>query len=368
MDKWVGRIWQRLLVGKRSSLKSAARYTLYSTLLMTAANIIFYLIILNAFLTEADAFPDELTTPLLLAMGGLLVGTALMSYFISSLLVDRMYNPIRVMIGKIKEMGERHYASRLVIDSDEDELVEYADAFNDMALKINGYIEKQKRFVSDASHELATPITIINGHADMLLRWAQEDPDALASSLSVIKNEALRMNDLVEKLLFLAREDSNRQPYQFQPTDLRRLITDCVEEAQGLFPAYDFTITHADEYTRLCDGNALRRVFRILFDNAVKYSREDKRVEVRSETVGDGLRVRVSDHGIGIPPEHLLRIFDRFYRVDDSRAKQTGGTGLGLAIAKEIVEHHGGTILAENLPDGGTAMVMNLHQTFTNQP
>ena len=349
-------------------LKSATRFTLFSTLLMTAVNLIFFLFVFIYISTYFKIEIEELTAFFLLAIIILVAGTAFVSYLISSLVVDRILNPVRSMTGKVKDIGERHFTERLVIDSDEDELVEYASAFNEMTLKIHSYIEKQKRFVSDASHELSTPITIINGNADMLLRWGKDDTALLDDSLAVIKNEALRMNELVENLLFFARSDSKRQEYHFTTVNLNELISEAVEEAARIYNGckFEFICDHPLPDRSLtafsCDADALKRVFRILFDNAVKHGSGTNRVVVHVEEInGNGVKITVSDHGPGIPAEHLERIFDRFYRVDESRA--AGGSGLGLAIAKEIIERHGGTIRAENgggQDAGGAVFVIEL--------
>jgi signal transduction histidine kinase len=289
-----------------------------------------------------------------------MLGTAFISYFISSLVVDRILNPVRAMIAKVREIGERRFTTaRLIIDSDDDELVEYATAFNDMTLKLSNYIEKQKRFVSDASHELATPITIINGHADMLIRWGKDDADTLTEGLHVIRNEALRMNELVENLLFFARSDNRRQQYVFADEDINALLDGCIEEARRLYADYQIIYEAVALPARRCDGDALRRVIRIIISNAVKHGGENRRIMLDAERKPDErIELRIADNGPGIPEGQQERIFDRFYRADESRVKQTGGSGLGLAIAKEIIERHGGKVRAEN--DIGARFIIDL--------
>ncbi len=286
-------------------------------------------------------------------------GNTLVSYFVSSLVVDRILNPVRGMIGKVREIGERRFTNALlVIDSEEDELVDYAVAFNEMTLKLGDYIEKQKRFVSDASHELSTPITIINGHADMLLRWGKDDPAMLDEGLAVIRGEALRMNELVENLLFFARSDSDRQEYSFALEDINALINDCADEARKLYPSCEITLVADVLPKRRCDADALRRVLRILFDNAVKHGGGGTAALSVKLSPEGRIILKLADNGPGIPEKHLEEIFDRFFRLDESRVKKTGGSGLGLAIAKEIVERHGGTIRAEN--NSGAVFVVEL--------
>jgi signal transduction histidine kinase len=338
-------------------LKSATRFTIFSTLSMTVGNLLFIFFLIVQIREFIGPIISKFTVTLAVAIIGFTFGMALVSYFISSVVVDRILNPLRSMIIKVREIGERRFkAARLVIDSNEDELVEYANAFNEMALKINDYIEKQKRFVSDASHELATPITIINGHADMLMRWGKDDPATLDEGLAVIREEALRMNGLVENLLFFARSDSRRQEYVFADEDMGDLLSACVDEARRLYPEYEIECETQPLPMYHCDGAALRRVFRILIDNAVKHGGENRRIAINAEETDGSVIIRFADNGPGIPEGQLERIFDRFYRADESRVKKTGGSGLGLAIAKEIIEHHNGSIPAE-IEDGAVFII-----------
>lgn len=338
-------------------LKSAARFTIFTTLLFTIFHLFFYAFLISYMQEQIGDVFNEYIVIVLTGMILLVLGTALISYFISSLVVDRILNPIRTMISQVHEVGEQRFSTRLIIDSEEDELVEYAAAFNDMVFKVNEYIKKQKQFVSDASHELSTPLTIINGNADMLLRWGKDNPEQLTDSLGIIKNEALRMNELVENLLFFARSDENRQDYVFVPLDIGNLIAEYLEEARALYPGHEFQYTNIPLPVRSIDIEAMRRVFRILIENAVKYGGVSEANAARlnppiilsaQETDNGRIRISVADRGGGVPPESLPYLFDRFFRVDDSRTKKSGGSGLGLSIAKEIIERHNGRIWAEN--------------------
>ncbi|MDR2088121.1 MAG: HAMP domain-containing histidine kinase, partial [Clostridiales Family XIII bacterium] len=230
---------------------------------------------------------------------------------------------------------------------------------------VNEHVEKQKRFISDASHELTTPVAVIAGHSDMLLRWGKDDPALLADSLSAIRHEALSMNALIENLLFFARTDSGNRQYHTERIDfaaLTALAEECLSEQRLLHP--DFRIElRADANAKIAiraDADALRRVFRILLDNGVKYSAEAKDIRVLMDADARTVCIRVSDRGVGMERAHLERIFDRFYRADDSRTRESGGSGLGLAIAKEIVGAHGGQIKAESAPGAGTTVTLRL--------
>lgn len=281
------------------------------------------------------------------------IAVAILVFTMSSIIIDNVLNPVRQMILKVNEVSEMKFKSPLVIDESDDELREYAISFNNMAEKLNRYIRMQNRFVSDASHELATPITVINGHADLLLRRGAENPEVLKNGLTIIKAEILRMSGLVDSLLLLAKSDNGQQKYNFETVDITMLVNESVEEIKIIAPDYDFKVQASDKISARCDEYAIRRVMRILLTNAVKYAEDGKKIKVSVVSNHGLLKVSVEDNGIGIQEEHLNKIFERFYRVDTSRNKKTGSSGLGLAIAKEIINAHGGEIkVASTFGDG----------------
>lgn len=351
---------------RRLRLKSTTKLAIFSTITVMSA---VFTVSALIWLTIADpSRPDVLHA--LQLMPAALLFVAPFSYLISSLIIDRTLNPIRVMIEKVKAVGNRDFGGRIAIPSSDEELVEYVSAFNQMSAKLDDYIEKQKRFISDASHELVTPITVIAGHADMLLRWGKDDPQTLKNGLTIIKKEAFAMNELIEDLLFFARSDNSRITYARQTLALTSLLDACAAEQRLLHPDFSIIFNASRPLYIHADPDAMKRVLRILFANSVKYSHEMKQIVITlcqdqqtnrpPEKNEQALSLRFSDAGIGIAPEHLTKIFDRFYRVDDSRTRQTGGTGLGLSIAKEILQAHGYTISAESELDAGTTIVIRM--------
>ncbi|MCL2388044.1 MAG: ATP-binding protein [Defluviitaleaceae bacterium] len=358
----------------------ATRFTLFATGLMTVLMVLMYLILLAEVSTYVRGLGvyvgvDTFAQPYHLLVFAVAV---VMAFTVSSIIVESVLNPLRQMITKIHEIGEMNFGNPLAIDDDDDELREYVFAFNTMAAKLNRYIEMQKRFVSDASHELATPITVINGHADMLLRRAAaaaaaqplfaddicvvphvrleagdglrsgENDELFRSSLTIIKEEILRMSGLVDSLLLLARSDSGGQSYEFRPTDITALVQEVAEEIRLIAPEFAIETDLPAPITARCDEYAIRRVMRILLSNAIKYTEnsQEGRIKITATESHGIVKITVQDNGIGIPKQHLSRIFERFYRVDLSRSRKTGSSGLGLAIAKEIISAHGGEISA----------------------
>jgi signal transduction histidine kinase len=350
---------------KMPKIKSAARLALLFTAVMVCGTLAAYIVLFSGLFAagfgaifESAKRVAEFAWPLLLA----LIAVGFGSFLISSLIIDRVLNPLREMTEKLRSIARHDYRTRIFIDSAEDELREYALAFNDMAAKVNDHIERQKQFISDASHELTTPVAVIAGHSDMLLRWGKDDPALLASGLATIRREAFAMDALIQNLLFFARTDSGRQQYDMRATDLTALAKECLSEQRLLHPDFQIELA-ADAGGRLtarADAEAIKRVFRILFDNAVKYSADTKRIRVLLDAEAGLARIRVSDMGVGMERVHLKRIFDRFYRADDSRARASGGSGLGLAIAKEIIDAHGGSIKADSAPGAGTTVTIAL--------
>ena len=252
-------------------MKRATQLTIFSTALIIATVILLYLMLISELNTDMN--PEHLIV---------LVPAAVLAYLVSALVIDQTLNPIRLMISKVREVGNMDFSKPLVIDGSDDELREYVAAFNTMSQKLSSYIELQKQFISDASHELATPITVINGHADMLLRRGEEHPEMIGSGLAIIKSEILKMDGLVDSLLLLARSDSGKQTYAFEPADLSGLLVESIEEAVLMAPDFTFESDIEPGIIARCDEYAIRRVMRIILTNAVKYSDEGRLIKIKA--------------------------------------------------------------------------------------
>lgn len=261
------------------------------------------------------------------------------------------------LTGELDKINAKHLDSRIDLPGTQKELRALAQAINAMLDRVNRAYSAQMRFVSDASHELRTPIAVIQGYAALLDRWGKSDPEALQESIDAIRAEAEAMERLVEQLLFLARGDNDSQPVKKERLELTALAGEVLREEEMIHPGRVFLPRWGEEPVEVfADPGLMKQLLRILMDNAVKYSPEGGRVYLRVSTAGAYARVTVQDEGMGIPPEGLPHIFDRFYRTDKSRDRKTGGTGLGLAIAKWIVERHGGWFEVASRQDVGTRM------------
>ena len=231
--------------------------------------------------------------------------------------------------------------TRIQIDELQDELKNVAIAINDMLDRINESYAAQARFVSDASHELRTPIAVIQGYANLLDRWGTEDEKTLEESVSAIKDEAENMKDLVEQLLFLARGDSNRINMVAERIELSELVDEVVTESRIIDDSHDFKVT-CEKVAVSADRGLMKQALRILVDNAIKYTDKNGEITVCVANDKNTARLSVSDSGIGIKPEILPNVLDRFVRADESRTRTTGGAGLGLSIAQWITTRHCG--------------------------
>ncbi len=216
-------------------------------------------------------------------------------------------------------------------------------ALNGLLERIRASYKQQTQFVSDASHELRTPIAVIQGYVNMLDRWGKKDTAILEESIEAIKNEANHMQKLVEQLLFLARGDSNRQNLDMKNQELNSILREVYEESLMIDENHRYRFEESGTVEVYGDSDMLKQSARILIDNAAKYTKQGEEILIRVGAWKDGSPFYgIQDNGIGMSQEDVAHAFDRFYRADAVRNSNTGGTGLGLSIAKWIVDKHQG--------------------------
>ncbi|MDO5016632.1 MAG: histidine kinase dimerization/phospho-acceptor domain-containing protein [Eubacteriales bacterium] len=229
------------------------------------------------------------------------------------------------------------------IDMGDADLQGIEDALNNLLAETHATYQQQIRFVSDASHELRTPISVIQGYADLLARWGTEDEEVLHESIEAIQTEAQQMQTLVEQLLFLARGDAGRHNLELETVDLSELVSDVQAEYAMIDTGHNWTLDISGPVLARGDKKMLKQLLRILSDNAKRYSDPGQPIRLCGGYEADGSPfVFVQDQGTGIASADLPKIFDRFYRSDPARHRESGGTGLGLSIAKWIASRHGG--------------------------
>ena len=298
-----------------------------------------------------------------LIAGVLLCDTFRMIYFFrhNQRLNKRVLAPIHDIASMAETLSDSNLSNRINIAGTKNELKDLAMVINKMLDRIERSYNSQKQFVSDASHELRTPISVIRGYTDMLKRWGKDDPEVLDEGIAAISQETEGMKELVESLLFLARHDKKTLMMEISDFDPSELIREVHKEEKMVHTDYSFEIQQLDEMSVKADRNMLKQVIRILCDNAVKYSGTGTTITLSCTDNRDGYcSLSVKDQGQGISEEDLPRIFDRFYRSDKARKSETGGHGLGLSIARIIVVAHNGKIKVRSKPGCGTTFTVLL--------
>ncbi len=258
---------------------------------------------------------------------------------------QRVLQPIADITTHAQLLSENDLSLRLNVAGAKNELRDLATVLNAMLDRIEAAYNGQKQFVSDASHELRTPIAVIQGYANLLDRWGKDDPHVRDESIHAIVNETANMKDLVEKLLFLARHDKKTFKLNLEHFELRELIEETVRETEMITANHRVETGELGSGILYADRNAIKQAVRVFIDNAVKYTPSGGTIRIACERTPGTVTIAVSDTGQGIANADLPNIFDRFYRADAARSSTTTtGHGLGLAIARIIVASHGGKI------------------------
>ena len=276
------------------------------------------------------------------------------------LLSRRALKPIDALTGTAHSISSSDLSRRVEVSPADDELSRLAITFNEMIERLQASFEKQNRFVSDASHELRTPIAVIKGYADLIDQWAKDDPQILEESVAAIRKEANGMTALVEELLFLARGANEKLKPQKENFQASSLLHEVVEESRLVAPNHRFEEMVPENLQIYADRKLLKQALRALIENAIKYTSDNGTIRLAASDDANGVKIRVTDTGIGIPENELQKIFDRFYRVDEDRSREKGGSGLGLSIVKWIVDAHRGTIMVESEKGKGTSVSIHL--------
>lgn len=298
-------------------------------------------------------FVDLMQSTLLLVLFGGGLTAVVLAAIIGWLTASRALKPINTITQTALQITRADDLSRRIpVKNANDELGRMSTAFNETLERLDKLFTSQRRFLADVSHELRTPLTAIRGNVDLLQRMGTADPESLRD----IRSETERMTRLVGDLLVLAQADSGSLPLERKPLDLDGLLLEVCRETQVLAGNVLLNVGEMDVACVIGDRDRLKQVILNLVTNALKYTPEGGRVTLGLTRVNRWVRLTVSDTGVGIPPDELPRVFDRFYRVDKARSRAMGGAGLGLSIAQRIAQMHGGRIEAasEGLDKGTT--------------
>lgn len=299
--------------------------------------------------------------------GWLMLATALcdmmrMLHFIRkrNRLDKRVLAPIRDITDMAATLSASNLSNRINIEGTKNELKDLATVINTMLDRIERSYNSQKQFVSDASHELRTPIAVIQGYVSMLKRWGKDDEAVLEEGINAIAQETASMKELVESLLFLARHDKKTLMMEMEQFDPCDVVAELHKEAAMVTPEDHFVFSPMEHCTIEADRGMIKQVMRILCDNAVKYTPKGGTIVMGVESYPGGCTLILSDNGPGISKEELPKIFDRFYRSNSARKAESGGHGLGLSIARIIIVAHGGKIRVRSKVGEGTTFAVVL--------
>jgi heavy metal sensor kinase len=279
------------------------------------------------------------------------------------LLATRSLAPVRRMAAQAKSITDRNLRNGLDAGAASEEFQVLADSFNELLARLDRSFATMRRFVADASHELRTPLAIIRGEADVAL--AADRPAAeYKESTAIIQDEARRLSRLVDDLLNLARVDADSVKLQVESFYFDDLVSECCRSLQPLATAKGVTLGCQCPQDVMFNGDPelLRRLILNLLENAIRYTPVGGRVCVDLEVDDTAVRIKVSDTGVGIPPEAAPHVFERFYRVDSARSREQGGFGLGLSIVKWIAECHHGTVALTSQPGAGSTFTVRLQK------
>ncbi|MGG0409558.1 sensor histidine kinase [Peribacillus simplex] len=307
-----------------------------------------------------DTLLDNLST-LALVLGGASLFVILLSILAGKWLANLILKPISIMSGTMKDIEKSGEFKRIPLsDHSKDELQVMGVAFNRMIERLERNYNQQQQFLSDASHELKTPITVIESYSSLLKRWGMKDEAIQEEAVEAIHHEAVRMKKLTEHLL----QSASRTEPSADVEGKIELISFCEGIAQTFRRTGNREITIESEFKEIyamAISSKLEQVIVILLDNAMKYSESSIQIMIKRQA--DEIRIGVKDYGTGISPEHLPHVFERFYRVDSSRARKTGGNGLGLSIARTLVESFDGKLEIQSEVGEGTLVTLILsHQ------
>ncbi|MCR4940893.1 MAG: HAMP domain-containing histidine kinase [Treponemataceae bacterium] len=288
----------------------------------------------------------------------------LVSFFVSFLITKNTINPVVRITKAAKTMTTEKLEDFLPLTGRDDEIDQLSHTFNELFLRIKADFDRERQFSSDVSHELNTPLTVISGQTNLLLRWGKDDPEQLEKSLAAIKDEAKSMHTIIENLLQISRIESGRIKPDISEVNIGQLFCRVISEFKTIAPEAQIKISEAPrekEVTTLStDPEMLHQILTILVSNSVKFSGGKCNITLQAEKRDGRIMIRETDDGPGIPEEALPHIFERFYRADQAHTRSTGGCGLGLSIAKTLTSALNAEICAEKNEGHGAVFTISL--------
>ena len=277
------------------------------------------------------------------------------------LVARKSLEPVITISEQAERIGAKNLHERLTVSNPDDEIGRLAGIFNALLARLDASFRVMREFMADASHELRTPLAIVQGEADVTLS-REKSADEYKQSLTIVRRQAKRMARIVSDMLSLARADAGEQHLRLEELYLNDLVEDCCHAAQALADPKGVRLTWeaGEDISFRGDEELLKRMAVNLLDNAIHYTQPGGAVNVKLTREQSLARLIISDTGIGIPAECVGRVFDRFYRVDKSRARAEGGSGLGLSIVRLAAESHHGSVDVVSQPGQGSTFTVSL--------
>lgn len=297
-----------------------------------------------------------LTTIFIIGLGAILFSVAI-SYYLANVLMKPLVQ-LRDAMNFVRNNG---FSAQPEFDyTAKDEIGDLLHMYRTLMNELEISFTKQQQFVADASHELRTPIQVIEGHLSLINRWGKDEPEVMEESLNTSLAEIARMKKMIEELLQLARRE---QPDEHASADVEQVYEQVKEELLQLYPSARFHLTVSGEKAEASiTEHALAQIFRNIMSNSIRYNSKVPNLHINIEYNNSDIPISVTieDNGIGISEQHLPHIFDRFYRVDASRSNSVNGTGLGLSITKMLADKYQMEINVESTLPKGTFFFLKL--------
>jgi len=367
-DAWGGvtrNVLNALLDQEPSAVRSRANYMDVAWLISSHDGDANYIVHIIDNKQTVQSLNAEIFTVILRAV---LIGFAI-SVIISLIISKALISPIQGMTKAAEAMADGDFSRKIRVES-ADEVGVLAKTFNDMASQIETMLAELQRveslrreFVANVSHELRTPLTNIRSYAETISDDKDIPADMQEEFLGIIISQCDRMTKIVQDLLELSRYDSGASVLALEEFSIEQAVRD-VYAAIALEARKRSHVLNLELEWKLPsirgDRAKIEQVLMNIIANALKYTPDGGTIAIYSGTSGGDVWVKIEDTGVGIPEEDLPRVFDRFYRVDKARSRESGGTGLGLSIAKEIITRHGGDITVESTPGIGTSVTVKL--------
>jgi len=287
----------------------------------------------------------------------------IVSFLISLLITKNTMSPVIRITNEASKISSSNLSTSLALSGYDDEIDALINTFNNLFKRLKYDFDRERQFTSDVSHELKTPIAVILGQTNLLMRWGKDNPEQLEKSLNSIKKESKSMEAIISNLLQISRLENGKIKPKMEDVELGEMFIRLQEEINAISPNVNFEIEKSNNKIKT-DSELLHQVLTVIVSNSIKYAGENCSIKIsekRKNSVDeDETTISIEDNGQGFAENVLPHIFERFYRGDEAHTRSAGGSGLGLSIAKVIVETLGGSISAQNTETHGARIIISL--------